>query len=145
MKTVRRLAVLSRGDSQGSLQGLSAPQRISPIPPGSATWTALTPGFTGADLANLVNEAALLATRRGADAVTMADFTNAVERMVAGLEKRNRLLNPREGEIVAIMRWGMRLSRFRCPALIQCTRSQLFRAALAPSAIPSSGPPRTAS
>ena len=62
---------------------------------------ALTPGFTGADLANLVNEAALLATRRGADAVDMTDFNNAVERIVAGLEKRNRLLNPREREIVA--------------------------------------------
>jgi cell division protease FtsH len=62
---------------------------------------ALTPGFTGADLANLVNEAALLATRRNNDAVTMSDFTNAVERMVAGLEKRNRLLNPNEREIVA--------------------------------------------
>jgi cell division protease FtsH len=62
---------------------------------------ALTPGFTGADLANLVNEAALLATRRGADAVDMMDFNNAVERIVAGLEKRNRLLNPREREIVA--------------------------------------------
>ena len=47
---------------------------------------ALTPGFAGADLANLVNEAALLATRRGADAVAMADFTAAVERIVAGLE-----------------------------------------------------------
>jgi cell division protease FtsH len=54
---------------------------------------ALTPGFTGADLANLVNEAALLATRRGADATSLADFGNAVERIVAGLEKRNRLLN----------------------------------------------------
>ncbi len=67
---------------------------------------ALTPGFTGADLANLVNEAALLATRRGADAVTMADFSNAVERIVAGLEKRNRLLNPREREIVAFHEMG---------------------------------------
>src|SRR3954466_15239374 len=62
---------------------------------------ALTPGFTGADLANVVNEAALLATRRGGDQVTMADFTNGSERMVAGLEKRNRLLNPKEREIVA--------------------------------------------
>jgi cell division protease FtsH len=62
---------------------------------------ALTPGFTGADLANLVNEAALLATRRGANAVDMIDFNDAVERIVAGLEKRNRLLNPREREIVA--------------------------------------------
>jgi cell division protease FtsH len=61
----------------------------------------LTPGFSGADLANLVNEAALLATRRGADAVTLEDFTEAVERIVAGLEKRNRLLNARERRIVA--------------------------------------------
>ena len=61
----------------------------------------LTPGFSGADLANLVNEAALLATRRNADAVALADFTEAVERIVAGLEKRNRLLNPREWRIVA--------------------------------------------
>jgi len=62
---------------------------------------ALAPGFTGADLANLVNEAALLATRRVAETVTMADFTNAIERIVAGLEKRNRLLNPRERTVVA--------------------------------------------
>jgi cell division protease FtsH len=67
---------------------------------------ALTPGFTGADLANLVNEAALLATRRGADSVTMNDFTNAVERIVAGLEKRNRLLNPNERKIVAYHEMG---------------------------------------
>src|SRR3989475_302585 len=62
---------------------------------------ALTPGFTGADLANLVNEAALVATRGGADRITMNDFNVAIERIVAGLEKKNRLLNPREREIVA--------------------------------------------
>ncbi len=62
---------------------------------------ALTPGFTGADLANLLNEAALVATRRDAQKVGMADFNVAIERIVAGLEKRNRLLNPREREIVA--------------------------------------------
>ncbi|AWN17162.1 ATP-dependent zinc metalloprotease FtsH [Salinisphaera sp. LB1] len=62
---------------------------------------ALTTGFTGADLANLVNEAALLATRRRAESVTMADFNNAIERIVAGLEKKNRILNAREREIVA--------------------------------------------
>jgi cell division protease FtsH len=67
---------------------------------------ALTPGFTGADLANLVNEAALLATRRGGEAVGMDDFSNAVERIVAGLEKRNRLLNPKEREIVAYHEMG---------------------------------------
>jgi cell division protease FtsH len=62
---------------------------------------ALTPGFTGAELANLANEAALLATRRKAKAVEMTDVTNAIERIVAGLEKKNRLLIPREREVVA--------------------------------------------
>jgi cell division protease FtsH len=62
---------------------------------------ALTPGFTGADLANLVNEAALLATRRDAESVTLEDFTLAIERIVAGLEKKNRILNPRERQVVA--------------------------------------------
>jgi cell division protease FtsH len=62
---------------------------------------ALTPGFTGADLANLVNEAALLATRRGGEEVTLEDFTGAIERIVAGLEKKNRLLNERERRVVA--------------------------------------------
>jgi cell division protease FtsH len=62
---------------------------------------ALTPGFTGADLANLVNEAALLATRRSADSVTLEDFNQAIERLVAGLEKKNRLLNPDERRVVA--------------------------------------------
>ncbi len=62
---------------------------------------SMTTGFTGADLANLVNEAALLATRRKAKEVEMRDFTAAIERIVAGLEKKNRLINPREREIVA--------------------------------------------
>ncbi len=62
---------------------------------------ALTPGFTGADLANLVNEAALAATRRSGEDVTMADFTAAIERIVAGLEKKNRLLTPHERRVVA--------------------------------------------
>jgi cell division protease FtsH len=67
---------------------------------------ALTPGFTGADLANVVNEAALRATRRGAMAVAMEDFTSAIERIVAGLEKKNRLLNPRERTVVAYHEMG---------------------------------------
>jgi cell division protease FtsH len=78
---------------------------------------ALTPGFTGADLANLVNEAALLATRRGAKAVAMTDFNNAVERMVAGLEKRNRLLNPKEREIVAYHEMGHALIALSLPGV----------------------------
>ena len=75
----------------------------------------LTPGFTGADLANLVNEAALAATRRGAEMVGMADFTAALERIVAGLERRNRLLNPREREIVAYHEMGHALTAAAIP------------------------------
>jgi cell division protease FtsH len=67
---------------------------------------ALTPGFTGADLANLVNEAALAATRRNAGSITLEDFNAGVERIVAGLERKNRLLNPREREIVAYHEMG---------------------------------------
>ncbi len=78
---------------------------------------ALTPGFTGADLANLVNEATLLATRRHAEAVGMEDFTAAIERIVAGLEKRNRLLNPREREIVAYHEMGHALVAMALPGV----------------------------
>jgi cell division protease FtsH len=56
----------------------------------------LTTGFTGADLANLINEAAIVATRRKGDAVTLDDFTAAIERVVAGLEKKSRVLSPTE-------------------------------------------------
>ncbi|WP_341525769.1 ATP-dependent zinc metalloprotease FtsH [Nostoc sp. UHCC 0302] len=60
-----------------------------------------TPGFAGADLANLVNEAALLAARQNRQAVIMADFNEAIERLVAGLEKRSRVLNETEKKTVA--------------------------------------------
>lgn len=66
----------------------------------------LTTGFSGADLANLINEAALLATRRKAESVGMEDFNQAIERIIAGLEKRNRLLNTKEREIVAYHEMG---------------------------------------
>ena len=76
---------------------------------------ALTPGFTGADLANLANEAAVLATRRGAPAIEMADFTGAVERIVAGLEKRSRVLIPKERKIVAYHEMGHALIALALP------------------------------
>lgn len=66
----------------------------------------LTPGFTGADLANLVNEAALAATRRKSESVEEEDFVVAIERIVAGLEKRNRILSAKEREIVAYHEMG---------------------------------------
>jgi cell division protease FtsH len=62
---------------------------------------AMTPGFVGADLANLVNEATLLAARREQDVVRMADFQDSIDRVVAGLEKRSRLMNSEEKAIVA--------------------------------------------
>jgi len=67
---------------------------------------SLTTGFSGADLATLVNEAALVATRRNAEATTLDDFTAAIERIVAGLEKKNRVLSPHEREIVAYHEMG---------------------------------------
>jgi cell division protease FtsH len=78
---------------------------------------ALTPGFSGADLANLVNEAALLATRRNAPSVTLEDFTQAIERIVAGLEKRNRLLNPHEREVVAHHEMGHAMVAMALPGV----------------------------
>jgi cell division protease FtsH len=78
---------------------------------------ALTPGFSGADLANLVNEAAVLATRRRGDAVTLDDFTRAVERIVAGLEKKNRLLNAKERRIVAYHEMGHALVALVLPGV----------------------------
>ncbi|MEJ5329842.1 MAG: ATP-dependent zinc metalloprotease FtsH [Desulfobaccales bacterium] len=66
-----------------------------------AKLAARTPGMVGSDLANIVNEAALLAARKNKAAVEMSDFEEAIDRVVAGLEKRNRMMNPREKEIVA--------------------------------------------
>jgi cell division protease FtsH len=62
---------------------------------------AKTPGFVGADLANIVNEAALLAARQGKDAVETGDFDEAIERVIAGLQKKSRVMNPREKKTVA--------------------------------------------
>src|SRR5208337_1403909 len=67
---------------------------------------ALTPGFVGADLANLVNEAALLAARKNKEAVGPTDFDEAIDRVVGGLEKKNRVMNAKEKEIVAFHESG---------------------------------------
>jgi cell division protease FtsH len=70
------------------------------------TLAGMTSGMVGADLANLVNEAALLSVRRNKTVVGMAEFEEAVERVVAGLEKKNRLINPKEKKIVAYHELG---------------------------------------
>ena len=114
-----RQVLVDRPDKKGRIQILQVHMKrtklAQDVDPEKVA--ALTPGFTGADLANLVNEAALLATRRGADSVTMADFNNAIERIVAGLEKRNRLLNPREREIVAYHEMGHALVALALPGV----------------------------
>lgn len=71
-----------------------------------AVLAARTPGFVGADLANMVNEAALLAARRNKSEVDMADFEAAIDRIVAGLEKKRRVMNKKEKEIVAYHECG---------------------------------------
>jgi cell division protease FtsH len=114
-----RQVLVDRPDKKGRVQILQVHMKRVKLAPDidAEKVAALTPGFTGADLANLVNEAALLATRRGADAVSMADFGNAVERIVAGLEKRNRLLNPKEREIVAYHEMGHALVALALPGV----------------------------
>jgi cell division protease FtsH len=112
-----RQVLVDRPDKVGRLQILKVHVRKIRLAPEAdlETIASLTPGFTGADIENLVNEAALLATRRGADAVSLADFTAAVERIVAGLEKRNRLLNPHEREVVAYHEMGHTLVALSLP------------------------------
>ncbi|MGH0029872.1 MAG: ATP-dependent zinc metalloprotease FtsH [Myxococcota bacterium] len=98
-----RQILVDRPDKQGRVAILKVHLRKVDLDAGvePELIAALTPGFTGADLANLVNEAAILATRRRGGKVTMDDFTAAVERIVAGLEKRNRLLNEHERAVTA--------------------------------------------
>jgi cell division protease FtsH len=103
-----RQVLVDRPEKQGRIDILKIHLAALTVAPGVdlAEIAAMTPGFTGADLANLANEAAVHATRRKADAITMDDFTAAVERIVAGLEKRSRVLIPRERRIVAYHEMG---------------------------------------
>ncbi len=114
-----RQILVDRPDKQGRIQILQVHARKIKLDVNVSLEqvAALTPGFTGADLANLVNEAALLATRRRASAVTLADFTAAIERIVAGLEKKNRLLNPKERRVVAYHELGHALVALTLPGV----------------------------
>jgi len=113
-----RQVLVDRPDRSGRVEILAVHlRRVTTDPDAEPEQiAALTPGFTGADLANLVNEAALVATRRSSDSVAMADFTSAIERIVAGLEKKNRLLNPCEREVVAHHEMGHALVAAALPA-----------------------------
>ena len=103
-----RQVALDRPDRKGRAAILAVHAKKIRLAPGTDIdqIAAITPGFTGADLANLCNEAAIFATRRGADAVNMDDFTAAVERIIAGSERRSRLLKPEERQRVAYHELG---------------------------------------
>ncbi len=114
-----RQVLVDRPDKKGRIQILEVHVRKVLLAPDVELErvAALTPGFSGADLANLVNEAALVATRRGRDAVTLQDFTVAVERIVAGLEKKSRILNPLERRTVAYHEMGHALVAMALPGV----------------------------
>ena len=98
-----RQVLVDRPDRSGRVQILRVHTKKIAVAPGLDLdqVAALTPGFSGADLANLVNEAALQATRSNHAEVGVDDFTIAIERIVAGLEKRSRVLSPAERNVVA--------------------------------------------
>jgi len=103
-----RTVVVDRPDIEGREAILKVHARNIKLSPGVQLRrvAALTPGSVGADLANLVNEAALLAARRGRDSVMMADFDEAIERMAVGLERKSRIMRPDEKQRVAIHEAG---------------------------------------
>ncbi len=103
-----RQVLVDRPDRKGRIDILKVHVRKVALDPALQLEdvAALTPGFSGADLANLVNEATLVATRSKANSVTLADFTAAVERVVGGLERKSRVLNARERESVAFHEMG---------------------------------------
>jgi cell division protease FtsH len=98
-----RQVLLDKPDQSGRLQILKVHVKNVKLHPSVSLEqvASLTPGFSGADLANLVNEAALTATRRGAESIEPEDFTVALERIVAGLEHKKRLMNAEEKRRVA--------------------------------------------
>jgi cell division protease FtsH len=98
-----RQVVIDRPDLKGREKILHVHTRKVPLVEGLdlSGIAARTPGFVGADLANLVNEAALHAAREGKEAVDLADFDQAIDRIVGGLERKSRIISPREKEIIA--------------------------------------------
>jgi cell division protease FtsH len=107
-----RHIALDRPDLKGRQKILSVHTRTVTVGPdvNLAEIAARTAGMAGADLANLVNEAALLAARRGKPAVDMHDFDEATDRVVAGLEKKTRVMNPMEKQTVAYHEAGHALT-----------------------------------
>ena len=116
---IDRQVLIDRPDRKGRQAILSVHLKKITISPDldNERIADITTGFTGADLANLVNEAAIVATRRGADAVSLDDFTAAVERIVAGVERKSSVLRPNERRVVAFHEMGHALAASSLPAM----------------------------
>ncbi len=114
-----RQVLVDRPDRKGRLDILKVHVRKVQLAPDIDldAIAGLTTGFTGADIANLVNEAAIVATRRDATAVNLNDFTEAIERIVAGLEKKSRVLNAEERRRVAFHEMGHALVAATLPGV----------------------------
>ena len=98
-----RTVILDRPDSKGRAMILEVHTKGKPFEKDVdlPTLAKQTPGFSGADLANLVNEAAILAARRNKKKISMSEFNEAVDRVIAGPERKSRVITPREKEIIA--------------------------------------------
>ena len=131
-----RQILIDRPDRKGREAILKVHMQKITVEPGldGARIAEITTGFTGADLANLVNEAAIVATRRGAEAVSMNDFTAAVERLIAGLERKSSLLDPDERRVVAYHEMGHALAASTLPAM-----DPVHKVSIVPRAIGSLG------
>ncbi len=114
-----RQIIIDRPDRKGRSEILKVHLKNVTVDPAinSERIADITTGFTGADLANLVNEAAIVATRRGAQTVTLDDFTAAVERIVAGVERKSSLLLPQERQVVAYHEMGHALAAATLPGM----------------------------
>ena len=116
---IDRQVLIDRPDRKGRQAILKVHLQKITVEPGldGERIADITTGFTGADLANLVNEAAIVATRRGAEAVSLNDFTAAVERIVAGVERKSSVLHPDERQVVAYHEMGHALAASSLPAM----------------------------
>ena len=123
-----RHVVVDRPDKIGRLAILRVHAKQVALGPDAdlETIAAMTPGFSGADLANIINEAALLAVRRGKDQVGVSELQEAVERVIAGLEKKNRVLNKMEKERVAYHETGHALVALSLPGMDQVQKISII-------------------
>ena len=123
-----RQVLVDRPDKRGREKILQIHARHVKLAPDAdlRSVAARTPGFAGADLANIVNEAALLAARRDKTAVGRAEFEEAIERVVAGLEKKSRRINEREKEIVAFHESGHALVSWMLPNADRVTKVSII-------------------